>query len=58
LLARADIKPQARVGAQSRERYVVNLLMRVGDYAHVGAPHISVIDADIDWTTVISRKSG
>jgi hypothetical protein len=29
--------------------YVTNLLMRVGDYAHVGVTNISVIDADSHW---------
>jgi RND family efflux transporter MFP subunit len=29
--------------------YVTNLLMRVGDYAHVGTTNISVIDADSYW---------
>jgi multidrug resistance efflux pump len=29
--------------------YVTNLLMRVGDYAHVGTSNISVIDADSYW---------
>ena len=29
--------------------YVTNLLMRVGDFAHAGAPNISVIDTDSYW---------
>ena len=29
--------------------YVTNLLMRVGDYAHVGTTNISVIDRDSYW---------
>jgi hypothetical protein len=29
--------------------YVTKLLMRVGDYAHVGATNISVIDGDSYW---------
>jgi multidrug resistance efflux pump len=29
--------------------FVTNLLMRVGDFAHAGAPNISVIDTDSYW---------
>jgi len=29
--------------------YVTNLLMRIGDFAHAGAPDISVIDTDSYW---------
>ncbi len=31
--------------------YVTNLLLRVGDYANIGAPNISVIDSDSFWVT-------
>jgi multidrug resistance efflux pump len=31
--------------------YVTSLLLRVGDYANVGAPNLSVVDSDSFWVT-------
>jgi len=47
-VAQADINLK-RTQVRSPVGYVTNLLMRVGDYAHVGATNISVIDGDSYW---------
>jgi RND family efflux transporter MFP subunit len=48
-LAQADINLKRTRVRSPVNGYVTNLLMRVGDYAHVGATNISVIDADSYW---------
>jgi multidrug resistance efflux pump len=47
--AQADINLKRTQVHSPVNGYVTNLLMRVGDYAHVGATNISVIDADSYW---------
>jgi RND family efflux transporter MFP subunit len=48
-VARADINLKRTQVRSPVNGYVTNLLMRVGDYAHVGTTNISVIDADSYW---------
>jgi RND family efflux transporter MFP subunit len=48
-LAQADINLKRTQVRSPVNGYVTNLLMRVGDYAHVGTTNISVIDADSYW---------
>ena len=48
-LAQAEINLKRTQVRSPVNGYVTNLLMRVGDYAHVGATNISVIDADSYW---------
>jgi multidrug resistance efflux pump len=48
-LAQADINLKRTQVRGPVNGYVTNLLMRVGDYAHVGVTNISVIDADSYW---------
>jgi len=48
-LAQADINLERTQVRSPVNGYVTNLLMRVGDYAHVGTTNISVIDADSYW---------
>jgi multidrug resistance efflux pump len=48
-LAQADINLKRTQVRSPVNGYVTNLLMRVGDYAHVGTANISVIDADSYW---------
>ena len=48
-LAQADINLKRTQVRSPVNGYVTNLLMRVGDYAHVGVTNISVIDADSYW---------
>ena len=47
--AQADINLKRTQVRSPVNGYVTNLLMRVGDYAHVGTTNISVIDADSYW---------
>jgi RND family efflux transporter MFP subunit len=47
--AQADINLKCTQVRSPVNGYVTNLLMRVGDYAHVGVTNISVIDADSYW---------
>jgi RND family efflux transporter MFP subunit len=48
-LAQADINLKRTQVRSPVNGYVTNLLMRVGDFAHVGTTNISVIDADSYW---------
>jgi multidrug resistance efflux pump len=48
-LAQAQINLQRTKVRSPVNGYVTNLLMRVGDYAHVGTSNISIIDADSFW---------
>jgi RND family efflux transporter MFP subunit len=48
-LAQADINLKRTQVRSPVNGYVTNLLMRVGDYAHVGTTNVSVIDADSYW---------
>jgi RND family efflux transporter MFP subunit len=48
-VAQADINLKRTQVRSPVNGYVTNLLMRVGDYAHVGTTNISVIDADSYW---------
>jgi RND family efflux transporter MFP subunit len=48
-LGQADINHKRTQVRSPVNGYVTNLLMRVGDYAHVGTTNISVIDADSYW---------
>jgi multidrug resistance efflux pump len=48
-VAQADINLKRTQVRSPVNGYVTNLLMRVGDYAHVGVTNISVIDADSYW---------
>jgi multidrug resistance efflux pump len=48
-LAQAEINLRRTQVRSPVNGYVTNLLMRVGDYAHVGTTNISVIDADSYW---------
>jgi len=48
-VAQADINLKRTQVRTPVNGHVTNLLMRVGDYAHVGATNISVIDADSYW---------
>jgi RND family efflux transporter MFP subunit len=48
-VAQADINLKRTQVHSPVNGYVTNLLMRVGDYAHVGTTNISVIDADSYW---------
>ena len=48
-IAEADINLKRTQVRSPVNGYVTNLLMRVGDYAHVGTTNISVIDADSYW---------
>jgi RND family efflux transporter MFP subunit len=48
-LAQADINLKRTQVRSPVNGHVTNLLMRVGDYAHVGTTNISVIDADSYW---------
>ena len=48
-LAQAEINLQRTKVRSPVNGYVTNLLMRVGDFAHVGASNISIIDADSFW---------
>ena len=48
-LAQAEINLKRTQVRSPVNGYVTNLLMRVGDYAHVGTTNISVIDADSYW---------
>jgi len=48
-LAEADMNLKRTQVRSPVNGYVTNLLMRVGDYAHVGTTNISVIDADSYW---------
>jgi multidrug resistance efflux pump len=48
-LAQAEINLQRTKVRSPVNGYVTNLLMRVGDYAHVGTSNISIIDADSFW---------
>jgi RND family efflux transporter MFP subunit len=47
--AQADINLKRTQVRSPVNGYVTNLLMRVGDFAHVGTTNISVIDADSYW---------
>jgi RND family efflux transporter MFP subunit len=49
LVAQADINLKRTQVRSPVNGFVTNLLMRVGDYAHVGTANISVIDADSFW---------
>jgi RND family efflux transporter MFP subunit len=49
LVAQADINLKRTQVRSPVNGYVTNLLMRVGDYAHVGTNNVSVIDADSYW---------
>jgi RND family efflux transporter MFP subunit len=48
-VAQADINLKRTQVRSPVNGYVTNLLMRVGDYAHVGTTNISVIDTDSYW---------
>jgi RND family efflux transporter MFP subunit len=48
-VAQADINLKRTQVRSPVNGYVTNLLMRVGDYAHVGTTNVSVIDADSYW---------
>ncbi len=48
-VSQADINLQRTQVMSPVNGYVTNLLMRVGDYAHIGTSNISVIDADSYW---------
>jgi multidrug resistance efflux pump len=48
-LAQAEINLQRTKVRSPVNGYVTNLLMRVGDFAHVGTSNISIIDADSFW---------
>jgi multidrug resistance efflux pump len=48
-VGQADINLQRTQVRSPVNGYVTNLLMRVGDYTHVGTTNISVIDADSYW---------
>jgi len=48
-LAQAEINLQRTKVLSPVNGYVTNLLMRVGDYAHVGSANISIIDTDSYW---------
>ena len=48
-LAQADINLKRTRVRSPVNGYLTNLLMRVGDFAHVGTTNISVIDADSYW---------
>ncbi|HEY2599906.1 MAG TPA: biotin/lipoyl-binding protein, partial [Candidatus Dormibacteraeota bacterium] len=48
-LAQADINFKRTQVRSPVNGYLTNLLMRVGDYAHVGTTNVSVIDADSYW---------
>jgi multidrug resistance efflux pump len=48
-LAQAEINLQRTTVRSPVNGYVTNLLMRVGDFAHVGTSNISIIDADSFW---------
>jgi multidrug resistance efflux pump len=48
-LAQAEINLQRTEVRSPVNGYVTNLLMRVGDFAHVGTSNISIIDADSFW---------
>ena len=48
-VAQADINLKRTQVRSPVNGYVTNLLMRVGDHAHVGVTNISVIDADSYW---------
>ncbi len=48
-VAQADINLKRTQVRSPVNGHVTNLLMRVGDYAHVGTTNISVIDADSYW---------
>jgi multidrug resistance efflux pump len=48
-LAQAEINLQRTKVRSPVNGYVTNLLMRVGDFAHVGTTNISIIDTDSFW---------
>jgi multidrug resistance efflux pump len=48
-LAQAEINLQRTKVRSPVNGYVTNLLMRVGDFAHVGTSNISIIDNDSFW---------
>jgi multidrug resistance efflux pump len=48
-VAQAEINLQRTKVLSPVNGYVTNLLMRVGDYAHVGSANISIIDIDSYW---------
>jgi multidrug resistance efflux pump len=48
-LAQAEMNLQRTKVRSPVNGYVTNLLMRVGDFAHVGTSNISIIDADSFW---------
>jgi multidrug resistance efflux pump len=48
-VAQAEINLQRTKVLSPVNGYVTNLLMRVGDYAHVGGADISIIDTDSYW---------
>jgi multidrug resistance efflux pump len=48
-LAQAEINLQRTKVRSPVNGYVTNLLMRVGDFAHVGTSNISILDADSFW---------
>jgi multidrug resistance efflux pump len=48
-LAQAQINLQRTKVRSPVNGYVTNLLMRVGDFAHVGTSNISIIDTDSFW---------
>jgi multidrug resistance efflux pump len=48
-LAQAEINLQRTKVRSPVNGYVTNLLMRVGDFAHVGTSNISIIDVDSFW---------
>jgi multidrug resistance efflux pump len=48
-VAQADINLKRTEVRSPVNGYVTNLLLRVGDYAHVGVSNISIVDADSFW---------
>ncbi len=48
-VAQADINLKRTEVRSPVNGYVTNLLLRVGDYAHVGVSNISIIDTDSFW---------
>src|SRR5467141_4492874 len=48
-LSQAEINLQRTEARSPVDRYVTNLLMRVGDFARAGTPNLSVIDENSYW---------